>query len=51
MTRQEPWTIRTAAAALRSGETTSVALVRSAHAAADLLDPQMGTWLDRYTEQ
>lgn len=46
-----PWTIRTASAALRSGETTSVELVRTAHGAADRLDPQMGTWLDRYVDQ
>ena len=42
---------RKAAAALRSGEATSVDLIREAHAAADRLDPQMGTWLDRYTDQ
>ena len=47
----QPWTIREASAALRSGEATSAGLIRDAHAAADRLDPQMGTWLDRYTDQ
>ncbi|MFT7598134.1 MAG: aspartyl-tRNA(Asn)/glutamyl-tRNA(Gln) amidotransferase subunit A [Acidimicrobiales bacterium] len=46
-----PWTIETAASALRAGETTSVALVEQAQTAADQLDPQMGTWIDRYNEQ
>ena len=47
----QPWTIRKAGDALRSGEATSVDLIREAHVAADRLDPQMGTWLDRYTDQ
>lgn len=50
-TETPEWTIRSAAAALRSGEVTAVALAQSAHEAADRLDPEMGTWLDRYSEQ
>lgn len=45
---QQPWTIESAAAALRAGTVTSVELVRSAQAAADELDEKLGTWLDRY---
>lgn len=51
MTNNTPWTIQTAGAALRSGETTSVALVQELQAAADRLDELMGTWLLRFTEQ
>lgn len=46
-----PRTIQTAAAALRSGDVTSVALVEEAQAAADRLDPELGTWIDRYNDQ
>lgn len=45
---QQPWTIESAAAALRAGTVTSVELVRSAQTAADELDEKLGTWLDRY---
>ncbi|MDH4364767.1 MAG: amidase family protein, partial [Acidimicrobiia bacterium] len=43
-----PWTIETAAAALRSGAITSVELTTAALAAADRLDPQLGTYLARF---
>jgi len=45
-----PWTIESAAAALRAGSVTSVELVRAAQAAADQLDDTLGTWLDRYDD-
>ena len=46
-----PWTIESAGKALRSGEITSVELVTHAQAAADNLDPELGTWLRRFDEQ
>lgn len=46
----QPWTIESAAAALRAGSVTSEGLVRFAQAAADTLDSTLGTWLDRYDE-
>lgn len=45
-----PWTIESAAAALRAGEVTSVELTAGAQAAADRLDPQLGTWLARFDQ-
>ncbi len=45
-----PWTIESAATALRAGEVTSVALTTAALAAADRLDPQLGTYLARFDE-
>ena len=46
-----PWTIQSAGEAMRAGELTSVALVTELQRAADALDEQLGTWLDRYDEQ
>lgn len=46
-----PWTIESAAAALRCGETTSEALVSSMLGAADTLDPTLGVYLARFDEQ
>lgn len=47
----KPWTIESAGAALRSGETTSTALVTESFAAADKLDESVGTWLARFEKQ
>jgi aspartyl-tRNA(Asn)/glutamyl-tRNA(Gln) amidotransferase subunit A len=44
-------TISDAAAALRSGQTTSVDLVEHAIAAADAADEQLGTFITRFVEQ
>lgn len=44
-------TIESAAAALRAGTVTSVELTTAALAAADRLDPQLGTWLARFDQQ
>ncbi len=44
-------TITEAAAALRSGETTSVALTKAASAVADQHDSAVGAFIARYTEQ
>ncbi len=46
----DPRTIETAAAALRAGTVTSVQLTTEALAAADRLDPQLGTWLARFDQ-
>jgi aspartyl-tRNA(Asn)/glutamyl-tRNA(Gln) amidotransferase subunit A len=46
----QPWTIERAAAALRSGEVTSVELTRSMLAAADEIDPALGVYLARFDE-
>jgi aspartyl-tRNA(Asn)/glutamyl-tRNA(Gln) amidotransferase subunit A len=43
-----PWTIESAAAALRNGGTTSEALVASMFAAADRLDADLGVYLARF---
>ncbi len=45
------WTIETAGAALRAGETSSEQLTSDALAAADRLDEQLGTYLLRFDEQ
>ncbi|MDA3040994.1 MAG: amidase [Actinomycetota bacterium] len=45
-----PWTIASAAAALRSGETTSEQLVRAMLDAADTLDPTLGVYLARFDD-
>src|SRR5690242_2545086 len=45
-----PLTITDAAAALRSGELTSVELTQRLHEVADRLDPQLGTYITRYDE-
>ncbi len=45
-----PLTITDAAAALRSGELTSVALTEACYAVADRLDAQLGTYITRYDE-
>lgn len=46
-----PWTIERAAEAIRAGTTTSVQLTADLQAAADGLDSELGTWLDRYRDQ
>ncbi|MEL7157416.1 MAG: amidase [Actinomycetota bacterium] len=43
-----PWTIERAGQALRNGTITSAQLTADLQAAADQLDPELGTWLDRY---
>ena len=45
------WTIETAGAALRAGETTSEQLTADALAASDRFDEQLGTYLLRFDEQ
>lgn len=45
------WTIQSAAAALRAGETTSEDLTASLLASSDRLDEQLGTYLARFDEQ
>ncbi len=45
-----PLTITDAAAALRAGDLTSVELVEAGYAAADRLDPTLGTYITRYDE-
>ena len=46
-----PWTVQSAGIALRDGSVTAVQLVQDLQAAADVLDPQLGTWLVRFDEQ
>jgi Asp-tRNA(Asn)/Glu-tRNA(Gln) amidotransferase A subunit family amidase len=46
-----PRTISAAAAALRSGECTSAGLLREVNDQADKLEPQLGIYLTRFTEQ
>ncbi len=45
-----PLTIADAAAALRAGELTSVALTEACYAMADRLDAELGTYITRYDE-
>ncbi len=47
---QHPLTIQSAGAALRAGTMTSVELVTALQAAADELDPTLGTWLSRFDD-
>lgn len=49
-TDPSPLTIGEAAAALRDGSLTSLDLTRACLAAADRLDPTLGTWLARFDE-
>ncbi len=45
-----PWTIESAAAALRRGEVTSAELTEQAQRAADDLNPVLGTWIRRFDD-
>ena len=46
-----PWTIRSAARAIRSGDTTSEQLTTEMFAASDRLDTELGTYLLRFDDQ
>lgn len=47
----DPWTIRTAAAALRAGDLTSEELTAACLAASDRLDEQLGTYIRRFDDE
>ncbi len=50
-TMSQVWTIESAGTALRAGQVTSLELTSQAQAAADRLDPKLGTWLARFDSE